>query len=62
MGPNPQRVHDPEERGDPEMMQQYMDYMVLDPSRSSVHMQTPLLDPYNYQQVGEGFSPEVSTD
>lgn len=38
-------------------MQQYVDYMILDPSRSSVHMQTPLLDPYTYRQVGHGHKP-----
>ncbi|KAM4538463.1 receptor-type tyrosine-protein phosphatase-like N isoform 1-T1 [Fundulus diaphanus] len=48
LGPGPRR--DPEGAVDPEMMQQYLDYMVLDPSRSSVHMQTPLLDPYTYQK------------
>lgn len=36
-------------------MQQYVDYMVLNPSRSSVHMQTPLLDPYTYHKVGGMF-------
>uniref|UniRef100_A0A3B4TWG7 Protein tyrosine phosphatase receptor type N n=1 Tax=Seriola dumerili TaxID=41447 RepID=A0A3B4TWG7_SERDU len=44
------RVQGPEGPADPEMMQQYVDYMILDPSRSSVHMQTPLLDPYTYHQ------------
>lgn len=49
----PQRDQSPGDEDDPEMMQQYMDYMVLDPSRSSVHMQTPLMDPYTYRKVGE---------
>lgn len=41
-----------EDEADPEMMQQYLDYKILDPSRTSVHMQ-PLLDPYTYRQVGK---------
>ncbi|MEQ2159397.1 hypothetical protein GOODEAATRI_022452, partial [Goodea atripinnis] len=48
LGPGPQRDQDPEGPADSEMMQQYLDYMVLDPSRSSVHMQTPL--PYTYHK------------
>ncbi|XP_047211855.1 receptor-type tyrosine-protein phosphatase-like N isoform X1 [Girardinichthys multiradiatus] len=48
LGPGPQRDQDPEGPADFEMMQQYLDYMVLDPSRSSVHMQTPL--PYTYHK------------
>ncbi len=52
-GPSQQRVQGPEDPADPEMMQQYMDYMILNPARSSVHMQTPLLDPYTYHQVGK---------
>ncbi|XP_015249187.1 PREDICTED: receptor-type tyrosine-protein phosphatase-like N [Cyprinodon variegatus] len=52
MGPAAQRVQDPEGPADPEVMQQYLDYMVLDPSRSSVHMQTPLLEPYSYHKFG----------
>ncbi|XP_047211856.1 receptor-type tyrosine-protein phosphatase-like N isoform X2 [Girardinichthys multiradiatus] len=50
LGPGPQRDQDPEGPADFEMMQQYLDYMVLDPSRSSVHMQTPL--PYTYHKFG----------
>lgn len=50
-GPGGRRLQEPENSADPEMMQQYVDYLILDPSPSSVHMQTPLLDPYNYQQV-----------
>lgn len=53
MEPRQQRIQGPENPADPETMQQYVDYMILDPSRSSVHMQTPLLDPYSYRQVGE---------
>ncbi|XP_074520505.1 receptor-type tyrosine-protein phosphatase-like N isoform X2 [Halichoeres trimaculatus] len=49
-GPAQRRVQGPQSPADPEMMQQYVDYMILDPSRSSVHMQTPLLDPYTYRQ------------
>ncbi|KAM6958588.1 receptor-type tyrosine-protein phosphatase-like N isoform 6-T6 [Tautogolabrus adspersus] len=49
-GLNQRRVQGPEDPADPEMMKQYVDYMILDPSRSSVHMQTPLLDPYTYHQ------------
>ncbi|XP_068165514.1 receptor-type tyrosine-protein phosphatase-like N isoform X2 [Antennarius striatus] len=47
-GPSLRRVQEDPDNGD--MMQQYMDYMVLDPSRSSIHMQAPLLDPYTYRQ------------
>ncbi|KAM8722376.1 receptor-type tyrosine-protein phosphatase-like N isoform 5-T5 [Acanthopagrus schlegelii] len=46
-GPTQRRVRGP---ADPETMQQDADYMILDPSRSSVRMQTPLLDPYTYNQ------------
>lgn len=42
-----------EDEADPEMMQQYLDYKILDPSRTAVHMQAPLLDPYTYRQVGK---------
>uniref|UniRef100_A0A4W6EU05 Uncharacterized protein n=1 Tax=Lates calcarifer TaxID=8187 RepID=A0A4W6EU05_LATCA len=49
-GSGQQRVQGPEDPADPELMQQYVDYMILDPSRSSVHMQTPLMDPYTYHQ------------
>lgn len=52
-GPSPRRVQGHEDPDDPQMMQQYVDYMILDPSQSSVHMQTPLLDPYTYRQVGK---------
>lgn len=55
LGPSPQRDQGPEDQADPKMMQQYVDYMVLNPSRSSVHMQTPLLDPYTYHKVGGMF-------
>ncbi|XP_019207458.2 receptor-type tyrosine-protein phosphatase-like N isoform X5 [Oreochromis niloticus] len=50
LGSSPQRGQGPEDQADPKMMQQYVDYMVLNPSRSSVHMQTPLLDPYTYHK------------
>uniref|UniRef100_A0A671YW33 Protein tyrosine phosphatase receptor type N n=1 Tax=Sparus aurata TaxID=8175 RepID=A0A671YW33_SPAAU len=50
-GPTQRRARGPEDPSDPEKMQRYADYMILDPSRSSVHMQTPLLDPYTYHQV-----------
>uniref|UniRef100_A0A671YYN6 Protein tyrosine phosphatase receptor type N n=1 Tax=Sparus aurata TaxID=8175 RepID=A0A671YYN6_SPAAU len=49
-GPTQRRARGPEDPSDPEKMQRYADYMILDPSRSSVHMQTPLLDPYTYHQ------------
>lgn len=49
-----QRVRLVENIADPDVMQQYVDYMILDPSQSSVRMQTPLLDPYTYRQVGPG--------
>ncbi|KAL7369747.1 hypothetical protein ABVT39_007540 [Epinephelus coioides] len=57
-GPSQRRVPGPEDPADPEMMQQYVDYMILDPSRSSVHMQTPLLDPYTYHQQQYGYQEE----
>ncbi|CAN9498175.1 unnamed protein product [Ophioblennius macclurei] len=47
-----------EDQAEPEMMQQYMDYMVLEPSRSSVHMQTPLMDPYTYHKQQYGYQEE----
>ncbi|XP_037128900.1 receptor-type tyrosine-protein phosphatase-like N isoform X1 [Syngnathus acus] len=40
----------PEEDDDPQMMQEYLDYLTLDPSSSSMHGQMPLLDSYIYQQ------------
>ncbi|XP_040887882.1 receptor-type tyrosine-protein phosphatase-like N isoform X2 [Toxotes jaculatrix] len=49
-GSSQRSVQGPGDPSDPEMVQQYVDYMILDPSRSSVHMQTPLLDPYTYHQ------------
>ncbi|XP_028989803.1 receptor-type tyrosine-protein phosphatase-like N isoform X1 [Betta splendens] len=52
VGPSELRVRGPKGSADPEMMQQYLDYVILDPSQSSVHLQTPLLDPYTYQQYG----------
>lgn len=52
--PSQQRVRLVENIADPDVMQQYVDYMILDPSQSSVRMQTPLLDPYTYRQVGPG--------
>ncbi|XP_029941635.1 receptor-type tyrosine-protein phosphatase-like N [Salarias fasciatus] len=55
---DPPRRQDLEDQADPEMMQQYMDYIVLDPSRSSVHMQTPLLDPYTYHKQQFGYQEE----
>ncbi|KAM6893901.1 receptor-type tyrosine-protein phosphatase-like N [Xenentodon cancila] len=55
LGPGSQRVRGSEDPADPEMMQQYMDYMVLEPPRSSVHMQTPLLDQYTYQKQQFGY-------
>ncbi|KAJ8352772.1 hypothetical protein SKAU_G00242480 [Synaphobranchus kaupii] len=37
----------------PALVQRYLDYMVLsDPAQASLHMQTPLLDPYTYPQYG----------
>ncbi|XP_037829803.1 receptor-type tyrosine-protein phosphatase-like N [Kryptolebias marmoratus] len=58
MGPGPHRDQGPGDPGDPEMRQQYLDYMVLDPARSSVHMQTPLLDPYTFRKQQFGFQDE----
>ncbi|XP_051913399.1 receptor-type tyrosine-protein phosphatase-like N isoform X3 [Hippocampus zosterae] len=40
----------PEEAGDPQKIQQHIDYQVLDPSSSSIHGQMPLPEPYIYQQ------------
>ncbi|XP_018516822.1 LOW QUALITY PROTEIN: receptor-type tyrosine-protein phosphatase-like N [Lates calcarifer] len=57
-GSGQQRVQGPEDPADPELMQQYVDYMILDPSRSSVHMQTPLMDPYTYHQQQYGYQEE----
>lgn len=54
MEPSQRRVQVAENVADPDVMQQYVDYMVLDPSQSSVRMQTPLIDPYTYRQVGQG--------
>ncbi|XP_026115186.1 receptor-type tyrosine-protein phosphatase-like N isoform X3 [Carassius auratus] len=34
----------------PKMVQPYMDYMIVDPPQSSLHMQS--LDPYSYQRYG----------
>ncbi|XP_026219802.1 receptor-type tyrosine-protein phosphatase-like N isoform X2 [Anabas testudineus] len=58
LGPSERRVQEPRESADPEVMQQYLDYMILDPSQSSVHMQTPLLDPYTYHQRQYGYQKE----
>ncbi|XP_077370059.1 receptor-type tyrosine-protein phosphatase-like N isoform X2 [Festucalex cinctus] len=44
------RIPRPEEADDPQMIQQYIDYLTLDPSSSSIHGQMPLLDPYIYHQ------------
>ncbi|XP_076022011.1 receptor-type tyrosine-protein phosphatase-like N [Genypterus blacodes] len=59
-GPSQQGAQGPGEEGDdPELRQQYVDYMTLDPSRSSsVHMQTPLLDPYTYHKQQLGYQEE----
>ncbi|XP_030265636.1 receptor-type tyrosine-protein phosphatase-like N isoform X3 [Sparus aurata] len=57
-GPTQRRARGPEDPSDPEKMQRYADYMILDPSRSSVHMQTPLLDPYTYHQQQYGYQEE----
>ncbi|KAM9328331.1 receptor-type tyrosine-protein phosphatase-like N isoform 2-T2 [Pholidichthys leucotaenia] len=57
-GPDPQTVQGLGNSADPEMVQQYMDYMVLNPSGSSVHMQTPLLDPYAYHKQNYGYQDE----
>ncbi|XP_016894028.1 receptor-type tyrosine-protein phosphatase-like N isoform X2 [Cynoglossus semilaevis] len=51
-GAGQHRVQGSDNGVDPKMMQQYVDYMILDPSRSSVHMQRPMLDPYTYRQYG----------
>ncbi|CAL8291219.1 unnamed protein product [Lota lota] len=40
------------------LLQQYLDYMVLDAPQSSVHMQTPPLEPYSYRQRQYGFPAE----
>ncbi|KAM9766883.1 LOW QUALITY PROTEIN: receptor-type tyrosine-protein phosphatase-like N [Menidia menidia] len=36
----------------PQRLQAPVDYLVLDPSRSSLQMQAPRLDPYAYRQLG----------
>ncbi|KAJ4920560.1 hypothetical protein JOQ06_022121 [Pogonophryne albipinna] len=48
--PGPVQPRVQEDLADPEMMQQYVDYMILDPPRSSVHMQRPPPDPYTFQK------------
>ncbi|XP_029930796.1 LOW QUALITY PROTEIN: receptor-type tyrosine-protein phosphatase-like N [Myripristis murdjan] len=48
----------PEQPADPELMQQYLDYMVLDAPQSSIHMQRPLVDPYTYRQQKYGYQDE----
>nr|XP_057907212.1 receptor-type tyrosine-protein phosphatase-like N isoform X3 [Doryrhamphus excisus] len=44
-----------EESGDPEMLQQYIQYLTFDPSQSSIQ---PLLDPYIYHQQKFGYEDE----
>ncbi|XP_061535392.1 receptor-type tyrosine-protein phosphatase-like N isoform X3 [Phycodurus eques] len=44
------RIPRPEETVDPQMIQQYIEYLTLDPSPSSIHGQVAPLDPYSYQQ------------
>lgn len=51
-GPSQRRPRGPEDPADLGRMQQYADYMMLDPYRSSVHMQKPPLDPSALHQVG----------
>ncbi|KAM3585270.1 uncharacterized protein V6R79_012568 [Siganus canaliculatus] len=58
LGSGQRRPQGPEDPADPEVAQQYLDYMVLDPSRSSVHMQMPLLDPYAYHKQPFGLQEE----
>ncbi|KAM8903034.1 receptor-type tyrosine-protein phosphatase-like N isoform 2-T2 [Spinachia spinachia] len=52
-GPSQRRPRGPEAPAGPGWVQQYADYMVLDPSRASVHMQKPPLDPSSWHQVGD---------
>ncbi|XP_067116289.1 receptor-type tyrosine-protein phosphatase-like N isoform X1 [Osmerus mordax] len=42
----------------PDLMQKYLDYMIVDPPQSSLHMQTPLMDPYSYRQQNYGYQDE----
>ncbi|KAM8871494.1 receptor-type tyrosine-protein phosphatase-like N isoform 2-T2 [Synchiropus picturatus] len=42
--------HQVDDLDDPEVMQQYLDYMVLEPSRPSSNMQIPMMDPNSYHQ------------
>ncbi|XP_053702954.1 receptor-type tyrosine-protein phosphatase-like N isoform X1 [Synchiropus splendidus] len=42
--------HQADDLDDPEVMQQYLDYMVLEPSRPSSNMQIPMMDPNSYHQ------------
>ncbi|XP_061780106.1 receptor-type tyrosine-protein phosphatase-like N isoform X3 [Nerophis lumbriciformis] len=48
-----------EESGDPEMVQQFLQYLTFDPSQSSMHVQTPLLEPYTYHQQKFGDEDET---
>ncbi|XP_037331316.2 receptor-type tyrosine-protein phosphatase-like N isoform X2 [Pungitius pungitius] len=51
-GPSQRRPRGPEGPADPGVAQQYADYMMLDPSRSSVRMQKPPLGPPTFPQYG----------
>uniref|UniRef100_A0A673KE78 Receptor-type tyrosine-protein phosphatase-like N n=1 Tax=Sinocyclocheilus rhinocerous TaxID=307959 RepID=A0A673KE78_9TELE len=49
-GPSTESPSGPTNQLKPKMVQPYMDYMIVDPPQSSLHMQS--LDPYSYQRYG----------
>ncbi|XP_016342132.1 receptor-type tyrosine-protein phosphatase-like N isoform X1 [Sinocyclocheilus anshuiensis] len=49
-GPSTESQSGPTNQLKPKMVQPYMDYMIVDPPQSSLHMQS--LDPYSYQRYG----------
>ncbi|XP_051568386.1 receptor-type tyrosine-protein phosphatase-like N isoform X2 [Myxocyprinus asiaticus] len=49
-GPYSDSQSGPTSKLNPKLMQPYLDYMIVDPPQSSLHMQS--LDPYTYQQYG----------
>ncbi|XP_016304624.1 receptor-type tyrosine-protein phosphatase-like N [Sinocyclocheilus anshuiensis] len=49
-GPSTESRSGPTNQLKPKLVQPYMDYMIVDPPQSSLHMQS--LDPYSYQRYG----------
>ncbi|XP_073707950.1 receptor-type tyrosine-protein phosphatase-like N [Garra rufa] len=49
-GPSTESQSDSAKQLKPKLAQPYMDYMIVDPPQSSLHMQS--LDPYSYQRYG----------